>query len=159
MPLLLRQGLLALALCLAAAAVRDPGYTSLHLAAQSNDEVQAAHALSQSPALLNARGALDDATALMLAAEEGHLELVQLLLAHGADVNASVRDGRDGDLDGATALMWAAAAALCATPQAMPGSVMHSSHSVSALSREAATLALRKSSGWRSSSAARRPRS
>jgi hypothetical protein len=63
--------------------------------------------LARDPSLLNARGGEDDATALMLAAEEGHLALVEALLGHGAEVNSAVRDAADGDLDGATALMWA----------------------------------------------------
>ena len=100
------MGIIGLLVLLLACQGAAGSYTPLHLAVLAHD-ADAVARLARDPALLNARGGEDDATALMLAAEEGHLALVEALLQRGAEVNATVRDAADGDLDGATALMWA----------------------------------------------------
>jgi ankyrin repeat protein len=50
----------------------------------------------------------DGDTALMLAAERGHIELMKVLLKNGADVDAENLDGDAGDIAKSTPLMRAA---------------------------------------------------
>lgn len=66
------------------------GWTALHLAAIHGD-LQKAERLIRAGAAPNARATVDaEETPLMLAASEGHAEVVQLLIAHGGD--AALRD-------------------------------------------------------------------
>ena len=84
-----------------AAATADPatGMTPLMLAALKGHVSCAAQLIEAAPETLNATDALGR-TVLMLAATGGSVELIQLLHKHGAQVNATSRDGR-------TALIWA----------------------------------------------------
>jgi ankyrin repeat protein len=57
-------------------------------AAKSGDTTIVADLLAQDPSLISARDA-DDSTPLHCATWKGHLPVVELLLHHGADVNAT----------------------------------------------------------------------
>lgn len=76
-------GIFAFALSLSGVAFSGP----IHSAARRGDEAKIIALLKQNPALVSSRDSLGY-TPLHLAAEYDHPEIVELLLANGADVNA-----------------------------------------------------------------------
>jgi ankyrin repeat protein len=63
------------------------GYLAIHFGAMKGDSATVTEWL-QSGGDVDARGGAKDHTGLQLAAREGHLEVVRMLLKHGANVNA-----------------------------------------------------------------------
>lgn len=68
------------------------GETALMMAARLGDAA-ALQALLDSGANVNAKDTAAETTALMVAVRENHPEIVKLLIAHGAEVNAATRVG------------------------------------------------------------------
>ena len=68
------------------------GFTSLHAAAYSGSEA-IARLLLEHGAVLEDKANISGATPLLLAAEENHVEVAELLIARGADLSIPDRDG------------------------------------------------------------------
>jgi len=91
----------ALCMVMPAECSRTDDSSRIHEAAKNGDLAKVTALLNSNPALVFDRD-VDGRTPLHLAAKEGHEDIVEMLLAHGAEVNA-------GDASGDTALSYAAA--------------------------------------------------
>ncbi len=83
------------------------GWTALHWAAETGD-VEAAARLLAKGAVVDSRGTDFGRTPLIVAAEWGRREIAELLIRHGADVNASTRVVHVGEETTGFALYFAA---------------------------------------------------
>ncbi len=96
----MKLGNLLVVVLLCAAACGPVMKTDLHDAVRAGDAAKARQWLAARPEAVNDRDALGD-TPLDVAAQTGNMEMAELLLTHGADVNAKANAGW-------TALHWAA---------------------------------------------------
>ena len=85
--------------------MRTSGSTDAHTAAMHNDVVELKRLLKEQWHLVESRDT-NGWTPLIEAVRGGHIESIQILLAHGADVNARTR-GKKGGASGGSVLWWA----------------------------------------------------
>jgi ankyrin repeat protein len=70
------------------------GWSAMHWAAAETDSVDVARLLLAAGAEADGRDRLSSRTPLMLAADRNHPRMLQLLLAHGADLNMPDKYGK-----------------------------------------------------------------